>query len=145
MNRALRIGLVYLAVSVLWIVFSDTLLFSLDLDPTIGDRIQTLKGVAFVILSSLLVTVLAWREFASSQEAERYFEASPDLFAILELDRRVARLNSQWQAVLGTAETDVGGGWLARVVHPADQREASEVLGRVEAGERIQAFRCRLR
>ncbi|HSG48252.1 MAG TPA: ATP-binding protein, partial [Longimicrobiales bacterium] len=54
------------------------------------------------------------------------------------------RLNSQWQAVLGTDDEDVDGGWLARVVHPDDRGAASAVLAKVEAGETIRDFRCRL-
>ncbi|MDT8342281.1 MAG: PAS domain S-box protein [Longimicrobiales bacterium] len=144
MNRAFRVGLIYLVVSFVWIVATDALVLYLDLEPALVGRVQTLKGMVFVALSGLLVTLLAWRELRSFQEAERYFQASPDLFAILDLDRRVARLNNRWREVLGTSDQPARPDWFMGMVHPDDRELVQDALERAEAGEALRRVPCRL-
>jgi len=94
---ALRIGAIYLAASVLWIVLSDGVLYQLGLSTQGTQAYQTLKGILFVSLSAGLVTFLAHRELRGArkerelvseldQSRERYrelFDRNPlPLFAI---------------------------------------------------------------
>jgi hypothetical protein len=84
-SRALRIGAIYLAVSVLWIVFSDSILFELPVSSESRRTLQTGKGLIFVAFSSLLVTGLAWRELARTRELERSDARYHDLFSATPL------------------------------------------------------------
>jgi hypothetical protein len=85
LNRALRVGLIYLAASAIWIVFSDRILFGLSASEDFVHSVQTLKGLLFVTLSAGLVTGLAWRELRRTRELQRSAERYDRLFAISPL------------------------------------------------------------
>ncbi len=59
--RALFIAAVYLVVSLLWILFSDRLVFALFEDHETLNRISSIKGYGFVFASSLLILGLTWQ------------------------------------------------------------------------------------
>ncbi|MDZ7773161.1 MAG: histidine kinase dimerization/phosphoacceptor domain -containing protein [Balneolaceae bacterium] len=56
--NALHVAVIYGVVSVLWIVFSDRILLQLVDSPDVVARYQTVKGLVFVSLSTLLVYLL---------------------------------------------------------------------------------------
>lgn len=53
-----KITLIYIVVSTLYIVFSDRLILLITEDPAFLSRIQTVKGLMFVLLSALLIYIL---------------------------------------------------------------------------------------
>lgn len=75
-----RIPLVYLAFALAWIVFSDRLILSITSDPAELTRMQNAKGVAFVLLSTLLVSSLAMREHQMAQAKKQREQAFGELF-----------------------------------------------------------------
>ena len=59
MNRsAWFITLTYFILSFLWIMFSDKILLSIESDPLILSKLQSYKGLIFVLLSSILIYFL---------------------------------------------------------------------------------------
>ncbi|WP_424687893.1 MAG: ATP-binding protein [Halarcobacter ebronensis] len=58
MSNALKICLVYFTFSFLWIYFSDNLLLYLNLSNETLTFIQTIKGLAFIIITTLLLYIL---------------------------------------------------------------------------------------
>jgi len=64
---AVRIALTYLVFSVLWILFSDHLLAWFVQDIQLYTRIQTGKGLFFVICSALLIFFISLREVRARQ------------------------------------------------------------------------------
>ena len=60
---ALRIALIYVFISAIWIVASDRLLLAIFRDPNLITSYQTLKGWLFILLSGGLIFVLARREY----------------------------------------------------------------------------------
>lgn len=60
-SPALLIALVYLAFSALWILLSDAVLAALVTDPATAAELQSAKGLAFVVASSVLVFVVSHR------------------------------------------------------------------------------------
>ena len=62
LQQPLRLASIYLAFSVTWIVFSDSLVNSLGLDNNTSAALQTYKGLAFVLLSALLIGGLSLHE-----------------------------------------------------------------------------------
>ncbi|GAB5602660.1 hypothetical protein FJNA_11850 [Thermus sp. FJN-A] len=77
LNGAWKIALVYALFSLAWILVSDRLLLLFLADPHALTRWQTGKGLAFVLLSSLLVYALARRLEATLRgqaQAERRFQ-----------------------------------------------------------------------
>lgn len=67
----IRIFLIYLTVSVLWILFSDRALFSLYPDLQAVQRIGTIKGLVFVVANGLLLFWLLRREFRQREKWEQ--------------------------------------------------------------------------
>src|SRR6266545_4698891 len=67
MSPPLRVALIYLVTSVLWILFSDQALAALVTNPQVITQLQTIKGWGFVTLSALLIFVLMRREMHTVQ------------------------------------------------------------------------------
>jgi len=69
-NRAsLKITLIYFLVSFIWIFFSDMILLKLTQEETLITQYQTIKGVVFVAVTSLLIFYLSRREFFKKDES----------------------------------------------------------------------------
>ena len=66
----IRIFLIYLTVSVLWILLSDRALFSIHPDLQALQRIGTVKGLIFVVANGLLLFWLLRREFRQREKWE---------------------------------------------------------------------------
>lgn len=60
-SPALLIALVYLAFSAVWILASDAVLAALVPDPVVAVELQSVKGLAFVVASSIVVFVVSHR------------------------------------------------------------------------------------
>jgi signal transduction histidine kinase len=67
----IRIALIYVAISVLWILFSDRAIFSLFPDLAALQRIGTIKGLAFVTASGVLLYWLMHRDARLRDRTER--------------------------------------------------------------------------
>jgi signal transduction histidine kinase len=98
--RVWLITLVYAVVSMLWIYFSDQALAALASDPFTLTRFSVYKGVAFVVVTSVLLLVLISRAYAALEKA--YAEVS-NLNASLE--QRVADRTRELSAAVTRAES----------------------------------------
>ena len=65
----LRITLLYLLFSALWIFLSDRLLHQLVTDPHLAERLEILREWTFVLASTLVLFLLLRREHAAAQRA----------------------------------------------------------------------------
>lgn len=74
-RRALHAALVYLAVGLVWILVSDSLLSAAVSDAHLLVRLQTAKGWLFVLLSAGVIYALVGYEIRELQESERRFRA----------------------------------------------------------------------
>ncbi|MBU2098953.1 MAG: PAS domain S-box protein, partial [Gammaproteobacteria bacterium] len=127
-SRAWLIVGVYAFISVLWIYFSDLLLFALFPDPDIFARISVYKGIAFVVLTSLFLLIVLWRAFSALE----------GVFAALQSSElRLSSSRGQLSAVINSAmdaiiTVDLTG--RVRSFNSAAERmfgiDAKEVLGR---------------
>lgn len=66
---ALRIATVYAVAAGLWILFSDRLLEVLVADPSLENRLQTVKGWGFVAVTALVLHALIHRGLASLDDS----------------------------------------------------------------------------
>lgn len=94
LRRPLRIGTIFLVVSVIWIVLSDLAVFALFESEDTLQLLQTAKGWLWVALATALVIYLANRELRAVRERERTYE---ELFrnnhaVMLVLDPRDGRI-----------------------------------------------------
>lgn len=70
-RAAFRIALIYLIVSTMWILFSDRVLENLVTDPVNLTRYQTMKGVFFVVATTVMLYLLQRRELMRSERSEQ--------------------------------------------------------------------------
>jgi hypothetical protein len=61
-NVALRVCIIYMLISSLWILFSDQWMFSLLAEPADVVLIRMVKGIVFVMVTSGLVYLLVNRD-----------------------------------------------------------------------------------
>jgi PAS domain S-box-containing protein len=111
-DKALRIVLIYSIISLLWIYFSDELLFKLFLNVAAQKSISIFKGWLFVIITSLLLYKLiknAIREVVSTEQklrdSEQYsrmlFETSSIGLALTKLDGKFVDVNPAYVKIIG--------------------------------------------
>ncbi|MFZ1753857.1 MAG: PAS domain-containing protein [Caldilineaceae bacterium] len=82
-RAALRISLIYTAVAALWIFFSDRVLEALIPELTLLTTWQTLKGLSFVVVTTLLIYYLLRQELLRHRQIEA---------ALAESQRRLSML-----------------------------------------------------
>ena len=78
-SRAIKIALIYMTVGVFYIVFSDILAEKIFGYPSELSKIQTYKGLIFVLVTALLIYFLILKEFikhkkASEEISEKYLK-----------------------------------------------------------------------
>ncbi|WP_305044006.1 putative bifunctional diguanylate cyclase/phosphodiesterase [Geoalkalibacter sp.] len=69
-SMALKISCGYLALGLLWILLSDRLLAALVADPHTLTRLQTFKGLIFILITFVLLFILLWHQFNRLRRAE---------------------------------------------------------------------------
>ncbi|HQG30661.1 MAG TPA: PAS domain S-box protein [Deltaproteobacteria bacterium] len=79
----LRIVLIYAFFGSLWIYFSDTLLGWLVHEPEIMTSIALVKGILFILCTSMLLSVLIFRHVRQSDKTERLLRESESRYRLL--------------------------------------------------------------
>ena len=70
-----KVPLVYALFGGLWIVFSDRALAAMIDDPQLMTTVQTFKGAAYVLVTSLLIHLLIRIDYRAIEEKEREKQA----------------------------------------------------------------------
>mgnify|MGYP002795026922 CR=1 FL=1 len=107
-----RIAFLYAFVGILWIIFSDTILFSVITDPSLFFRLQTYKGWFFVLVTAILLFGLMdsmvsrrkmiQRELQKSDTYNRLlFELSPIGLALCRMDGTFVDVNFAYVTIIG--------------------------------------------
>ena len=136
---ALRISFIYTAVAALWVLFSDRLLEALIPELERLTTWQTLKGLGFVAVTTLLIYYLLRQELLRRQQTEATLEESQRRLSTLLANLPGMAYRSQndrdWTMIFVsegcTALTDyqpealIGSKTIAwaQLVHPADREE----------------------
>lgn len=79
-----------------------------------------------------------------TQERDRIFELSADLFAVMGFDGRIKVVNPAWSKLLGYSEADILARPVGDAVHPDDHERIGEMLATLRAGHPVQGFEDRL-
>ncbi|MCG8619617.1 MAG: PAS domain S-box protein [Desulfobacterales bacterium] len=154
-KTALKIAVIYLVFSVAWILFSDRILVLLVSDPLWINRLQTLKGWAFVVATSVLIYLLLQREFRllmgvrqqlkqSEAKYRMVVESSPDLLYRTDLQGRIIFVSPSVMALSGYTEAEAVGMKMAEEVYLVpDERQT--FLELMQKNGRVKNFEARLK
>ncbi|MWV15659.1 EAL domain-containing protein [Pseudomonas sp. L-22-4S-12] len=148
-SRPWRLAGSYVLFSALWILFSDWLLLSLNLEQATLSTAQTYKGLAFVVASSLLILLLARRDQHIQRRLENSLRRNAEQLQQTQRDAGLGNWSFagrfHWSAeALRLLERDAAPadssleeflGWL----HPADRNAVQRaLLGLFEGGAPLQ-------
>ena len=101
---SLRITLIYLVFALCWIIFSDAIVEALSSDIQTISRIQSYKGIAFVVLTALLLFSLLLRHCRNIEQVYQLDGLTGLLNYTLfksQVDQRIATLGPGEKLVLG--------------------------------------------
>lgn len=143
MSQAIRIGLIYLAVSAAWIVLSDVVVHQIATSPDEVLRLQTWKGLVFVLASAGLIVWLVRRAMAQVEEGKDRLQAllEQTLAGIyLIRDDRFLYVNRRLAETLGyTPEEMVREKRVSEIVAPEDRQLVLDKLRERESGNAAEA------
>ncbi len=90
-----------------------------------------------------LNALLAEQVEARTQERDRLFELTSDLFAVAGFDGRFKLINPAWTKLLGRPTEEILATPFIESIHPDDRQAAQEVLATLRAGGLIEGFEIR--
>ncbi|WP_417325380.1 ATP-binding protein [Halarcobacter sp.] len=105
MSNALKICLVYFTFSFLWIYFSDNLLLYLNLSKETLTFIQTIKGLAFIVITTLLLYILIKNTLSKiekiAEEKEKIINTIASPIIIFNEEGEVIKVNHAVEKLTG--------------------------------------------
>lgn len=120
-----RIAGIYLVFGVVWILATDTIVYSIAETQSQITRQQTIKGWIFVLISTVLVFTLVVNRDAQLNSERRFHELAldslSDIFVVLDRDGRITRVNEQAADVTGHSKSELLGMEATEYVMSEDQ------------------------
>jgi diguanylate cyclase (GGDEF)-like protein/PAS domain S-box-containing protein len=155
---AVRLTLIYLLAAGLWIFFSDALLSSLHLPTELAEKLQLLKGLGFVLLSSALLYLVLRSGLRQQTRMRRTLRASEERLnlalesaqeGLWDWDLRSDKVffSAGYAALLGLQPDALGktrGHWL-QLLHPDDLAHYEQTLASILNTGSQEAFEVTLR
>lgn len=147
-NRsAWQITLIYLVVSALWILLSDSALTWLGFSIELLQRLQTVKGLVFISVTAGLIFYLTRSHLRRRRQQERELRISEQRFELAlagsedgvwdwHLNSGQVHVSEQCRRMLGFADKgalELAGKW-AELLHPDDSATARQALREHLAG-----------
>lgn len=138
---ALRITAIYAAVALAWILCSDVLIHSLELDPGVLQRVSMVKGALFILATCVLVYLVSLRQLRRLAAKRREAQDSRDRLDLAltgsddgvwdwDLDRGDLYFSDRCLEIAGIergANRDMRLNWMERI-HPDDLPATREAL-----------------
>ena len=159
-NPILRVVTAYLVVAVLWILVTDQLISWFVQDPVWLTRLQSYKGAAFVIVTSVLLYVLLRHEVrkleakvdeniriggdlrTSNEQLTAIIDSSPLAIVSLDAQFNIVTWNPAAERTFGWKAAEVIGGPLPYLL-PETSAESVAIQKRAMKGETIKDLETR--
>ena len=81
----------------------------------------------------------------ATEERDQFFNLSPDLLCIADLDGHLRQINPAWERTFGYGREELMSRSLIDLVHPEDQPRTREQLQRLAEGQEVIDYRSRHR
>ena len=144
-NKAFRIVLIYLLISLLWIYFSDKFVEAIDFPESTKTIISMIKGWAFVIVSSYILYILiknALKQKDSNEERlsdlelrhQQLFQTSMDGIIYTEPNGNIYAVNDEACRILGSTREEIIFAGRDSIVDNSDPRLIQALNERKEKG-----------
>ncbi|MNQ05244.1 Phytochrome-like protein cph2 [compost metagenome] len=155
---AVRLTLVYLLAAGLWIVFSDALLAWLHLPAERIEQVQLLKGLCFVLFSSVLLYLILRAHLRQQTSMRRTLRASEERLNLAldsareglwdwDLGSDKVFFSPGYAALLGLQPTELGNNrvrWLQQL-HPSDRARHEQTIADILNNASQETFEVTLR
>lgn len=135
-------AVIYLLFGLLWISFSDKLLFSFVTNPEALLRYQTYKGFLYIIITAVIAWILLRQRyrFASSlavseQLLDATFTHAAAGMAYVAANGQFVQLNNEFCHILGYSAAELKQMSFQQITHPMDLSKDEALLQRALAGE----------
>lgn len=142
-----KIVLIYLFISILWVSFSDMLVLMVTKTPSVITKISIVKGVAFIVITAMILLSLLTKyadELISSyeelaiinQRCNRALMAANQGFFELNLKTGEAIVSKFYRTMLGydSGKLNATVDWWVESLHPDDLEHALGVLNKCREG-----------
>ncbi len=146
-NIALRVATYYGLFGIAWIIATDLLITNLSLSPGRMQQVQSIKGILFVLFSTLVVFLGVWREGKKAEEISRdLFREKQRLSSIIEgtntgtweWESGNIKINNHLAEILGYSLEElepVTQQTFKDFIHPEDLNKRTDILERHLNGE----------
>ncbi|WP_172150701.1 putative bifunctional diguanylate cyclase/phosphodiesterase [Pseudomonas tumuqii] len=155
---AVRLSLIYLLAAGLWVFFSDSLLAGLHLPAERAEQVQLLKGLCFVLLSSVLLYLILCSHLRQQARMRRTLRASEERLnlalesakeGLWDWDLRSDKVffSAGYAALLGLQPPALGNSrarWLQQL-HPDDRTHYEHTIATIQDNASQEAFEVTLR
>ena len=145
-NVSLRVCVIYALISSLWILLSDQLVFSHITERGDVALISMVKGIVFVLATSVLIYTLMSRWVRALQRSEESYrtliEVSPDAIALVGLDLRILMVNRRALTLSGYESVeDMIGVSVLNLLEPQERAAAAARFKGISTNEPRQGLR----
>ncbi|MCK9150609.1 PAS domain S-box protein [Methanobacterium alcaliphilum] len=110
---AFKIAVIYVIVSIIWIISSDQILAISISNPQLSLWIASAKGILFVTLTTILIYILVYHNLSSIKESEeRFFKAfnsNPISIVLTKIDGEIIDVNDSYLSMTGFKKSEVLG------------------------------------
>ena len=110
---ALKIASIYVLVSIIWIIVSDQILAITTTDTYFLFIMGSVKGVIFVILTTILIYLLIYNNLSSINESDsrflKAFNSSPVAISLVHLKGQIIDVNDEYLTLTGFKKKELYG------------------------------------
>ncbi len=154
-KSAFKIALIYMIFSGCWILFSDQILYFFVSDSQVLTKIQTIKGGAFVLVTSLMIFILLQKELKqlirvrqrlneSEEKYRKVVNSSPDLLYRTDMEGYIVFVSPSVRQMTGYSVGETLGMDMAREAYLIP-REREELLQKLRKNGFVRNFETRLK
>ncbi len=144
--KSLKISLIFLVISVLYIILSDSLVQHVFSYPAENTRIQTYKGIFYVVFTSALIFALIFHELKKQKDYEIKIKESGKKFKSLyhysnigivlaDIKGDIIEANPEFYKMTGYSAEELAGLSFADITHPDDLNGELQLIEKLKNKE----------